>query len=493
MSATLPSGDGRIAVWIAVCAALVYLPFSHGHLTGSDEYSIYASTASLVEEGDLAVGRGLHRFAGRNGRWYSIFAVGQSLLAVPFYLVGSAVEDSVSAEALARVLGRTSENAIDTLENARIFAVSLYAPLVSALLVALFYLFERRLGASCRSALLATALLGGTTYVALMSMYFLRHTTETLAVVGALYALCGWRRSGRLRALAIGCLLASLTVLIRVPSAVSGIALAGYLIFSIRERAGEPGSLPPWPRLVLAVALPVMAVAALHVGVNQWKWGTWIGSPMLDQSRAFSTPIHVGVAGLLFAPGSSLFVYSPLLLLLPWTLPTFLRRHRAEAWTLLAVAGSVLLLSSGFQLWHGLWSSPGPRMIFIVVPLLMLPLGPWLDRPAGRGRAWAVASLALLGAAAQLGLLLARWRTVVEVMDYRSYEPFGTFLWTPGLSPVLGAWRVVAQGGIDTWLGSLVTGVPGREPFPTFAGALLMVWALAFGAALLQLRRSVRG
>ena len=126
---------------------------------------------------------------------------------------------------------------------------------------------------------------------------------------------------------------------------------------------------------------------------------------MLAQSRAFSTPIHVGAAGLLFAPGSSLFVYSPLLLLLPWTLPAFLRQHRAEAWTLLVVSGCLLLLSSGFQLWHGLWSSPGPRMIFTAVPLLMLPLGPWLDRPGGRARAWAVTSLALLGAVTQLGLL----------------------------------------------------------------------------------------
>lgn len=492
MVAAPSRGDARIAAWVAVCAALVYLPFGHGHLTGSDEYGVYASTEALVERGDLAVGPGLHRFAGRDGRFYSIFAPGQSVLAVPFYLVGAWVGEHVPADAISRVTGRTFENVVDTYENPRIFAVSLYPPLASALLVALFYLFERRLGASRRGALAATALLGGTTYVALMSMYFLRHTTETLAILGSLYALYGWRREGRLTALAVGCLLASSTVLIRVPSAVSGVALAGYLLFTLHERARAPGGLPAWPRLLLAVALPAAAVAAAHMGVNHWKWGTWLASPMLDQSRAFSTPLYIGAAGLLFAPGSSLFVYSPLLCLLPWTLPGFLRRHRAEAWTLLAIAGSLLLLSSGFQLWHGLWSSPGPRMIFPAVPLLMLPLGPWLDRPARAARTAAVAALACLGAVVQLGLLLARWRTIVDVMGYRSFQPMGSFLWSPALSPVLGAWRVVARGEVDTWLWSLVFGVPGREPAPLVATVLLLAWAVALVGAIFALRRSLR-
>jgi hypothetical protein len=85
-----------------VCAALVYLPFDHGHLTGSDEYGVYASTEALVEHGDLAVGPGLHLFAGRDGRFYSIFAPGQSILAGPFYLVGAWVEEHVPADALRR-------------------------------------------------------------------------------------------------------------------------------------------------------------------------------------------------------------------------------------------------------------------------------------------------------------------------------------------------------------------------------------------------------
>ena len=119
---------------------------------------------------------------------------------------------------------------------------------------------------------------------------------------------------------------------------------------------------------------------------------------MLDQSRYLTTPLRVGLAGLLVSPGSSIFVYSPPLLLLPWTLPGFWRAHRAECACVLAVCASLLLLAAPFQLWHGLWSCPGPRMVFAATPLLMLPLGPWLDARRSRRALVVTGLLGLLGA-----------------------------------------------------------------------------------------------
>ena len=116
---------------------------------------------------------------------------------------------------------------------------------------------------------------------------------------------------------------------------------------------------------------------------------------MLAQSPLLSGSLIDGLHGLLLTPGASVFVYSPLLLLLPLTLPEFYRRHRAECVTALAIVASFLGLCGTFLFWHGLWSSPGPRYLFVATPLLMLPLGPWLD---GARRTWqwlAVGGLAL--------------------------------------------------------------------------------------------------
>jgi hypothetical protein len=484
--------ERRIAAWLAACAALVYLPFCHGHLTGSDEVGVFMTTKSMWEDRDLSIGPGQHVFEGRDGRRYSIFAIGQSLLALPFYAAGDLAWHGLPPAWVARVLGRTQEGVADTFETPQIFAVTLYAPLASGALVGLFYLFQRRLGASRRSGVWASLVFGGATYAAMMSVYFLQHTTEALAILGSLYALLGFRQDGRLRDLAAGSLLASLTVLIRVPSSVAGAALAAYLAFVLVQRARSPGGLPPLSQLAAAVALPAAAVAAVHVGINQLKWGTWIASPMLDQQRFLTVDIRVGIAGLLASPGSSIFVYSPPLLLLPFTLRWFWRERRAECVTALAIVTSVLLVAAPFQLWHGMWSCPGPRMLFVATPLLMLPLGPWLD--GHRSRPWC-AALALLGAAGalvQLGLLTAKWRTVVDAMEYRKSGP-EVFLFEPALSPALASLRGLWRGEVDVWLWSLVRGAPGREPAPEVAVVVLLLWAAALLVCALRLRRAVAG
>ena len=70
--------------------------------------------------------------------------------------------------------------------------------------------------------------------------------------------------------------------------------------------------------------------------------------------------------------GSSIFLYSPLLLMLPWSFPALWRKARPESLTILVIVVCSLLLASRFILWHGLWSSPGPRMLFVATPLFML-------------------------------------------------------------------------------------------------------------------------
>ena len=194
--------DRRVAVWLGACFALLYLPFNHGHLSGSDEVGVFLSTRSLYQDGDLAIGPGKHNFEGRDGKRYSIFAVGQSVLALPFYAAGDLAERALPPEWVRRGIGRRNEGVIDTVESLPIFAVGLYPPLASGVLVGLFFLCQRRLGASRRSSLLAAALLGASSYVASLSIYLLRHTTEAIAILGGFYALQGWRQSGRLGALA---------------------------------------------------------------------------------------------------------------------------------------------------------------------------------------------------------------------------------------------------------------------------------------------------
>lgn len=484
-------GDRRVAAWLAAVAALAYLPFDHCHFSGSDEDGVFRPAEQLYRSGTLAVEPGKHRFRGRDGRIYSHFAIGQSLLVLPLLAAGDAFGRALPEPARAALFGREPENRMfDTIETPAIAGASLYAPLASGLLVALFFLCERGLDASRRSSLLAAAALGASSYVACQAVYFLRHTTEALAILASLGALHAWRRGGRLRWLAVGSLCASSIVLIRVPAAVAGPALAGYLLFTLWERRRAPGR-PSWVAQALAVAGPALALAAVHLAVNQAKWGTWIASPMLAQSPLLRGDLLRGLQGLLLSPGASVFVYSPLLLLLPFTLKDFLRQRRAEGVALLALSASFVALAATFTFWHGLWSAPGPRYLFVLTPLLLLPLAPWLD--GARRSGWlAAGGLAGVGLLVQLPLLTAHWRHTVETMGYQAELATVSFLFEPLRSPVVGCWRSLLAGDLDVYLWSLAYGAPGRAPRPGLALAGLALWVLVFALALAGLRGALR-
>ena len=242
--------DLRAAAWLAALFFFFYLIFDHGHFNGSDEVGVYETTRSLWERGSLDVPPVLaklpHFYRGRDGGLYSHFAVGQSVLALPFYGFGKLLDSSLPEAWRSALAGPQPSPQGGSVE---IFAVSLYAPFASALLIGLFYLFQRSLATTARSALIVSVLLGSTTYVAMMSVYHLRHTTEALAALGSLYAFHRFRQGHNLGALAAGSFLASSILLIRVPSVIAGPGLAGYALWALFAARHEDDSLRgprPW-------------------------------------------------------------------------------------------------------------------------------------------------------------------------------------------------------------------------------------------------------
>jgi hypothetical protein len=486
--------DRRLALWLGAAAFLAYLPFVHGHFTGTDEMGVFLTTQALYEEGSFEVRGGPHRFRGREGRTYAHFAPGLPVLALPFYALGDVAARSLPARWVEALSGRRQEpERIDTRGNPRTFAVAIYPPLATAVLVALFFLVQRRLGASVASSVAASALLGGGTYVAAHSVYFLRHTTETIPWLASFLALLAYRESGRLRDLALGSFCASLILLIAVPATVGVPALAGYGLFAAWPQLSRGGSTDR-ARLLAAGVLPALGVVALHLMHNYALWGAWFESPMVAQRHGFTTPLHVGLAGFLFSPGVSLFVYSPPLLLAGLVLPSFWRERRAECVTAVVASSCLLLFCAGFSLWHGLWSAPGPRYLFALTPLLLLPLGLWLDAHAGHRGRQALWLLGIAGLLVQLVLMLSRWSAVIRGMGYVEAAQRGdlSFLWAPGRSPLAGSVRALGEGRFDAWWLGLATGFDGGAASPGAALLLFAVWAGGAAFVWVRLRRLLR-
>ncbi len=485
--------DLRIAWLLAACALLYLLLFVHGHFSGTDEVEVFEQTKSLYERGDFAVPPGVNTFPGKDRRLYALFAVGQSTLAVPFYVLGTIAERTLPREWVQRLAGIESRSGtVQWGGTVPIFMVCLYSPVMGALLVGLFYLFERRLGASARSAVLASALLGTTTYVSTMSGFFLQHMTEAVALLGGFYAFHAFKEGKRWTALAAGSLVASFTLLVRIPGCMAAPALAGYVGWSLRRRAAEETTSGVVARSIACVGIPAAMVLAAHIAVNLWRFGTWMRSPYIDQIAFFTGPLYLGIYGFLLSPGGSIFVYSPLLLLLPWTLPAFWRRHRAECATVAGIALVFLLVCSKNEDWTGLYSAPGPRFLFSLTPFLMLPLGLWLDGETRARRRIALWSLAMVGLAVQLVTMAAHWGDVIEIMQWKQFVPALSFVWIPNWCPIVGCLMALGQGIVDPFLWKLFFGSPGVEAAPAAAGILLAVWAACFSSALILLLRCLK-
>lgn len=144
-----------------------------------------------------------------------------------------------------------------------------------------------------------------------------------------------------------------------------------------------------WDRTALKVGAVLGAlVVLLWMAVNVVKFGSplstgyadsTIANDVFDGRNGFSTPVWVGLHGLLFSAGRGLVVYAPLSLVGLW----FLRRER-DAWhgaalPLFLGVAVPLVVYSGWWSWHG-GTCYGPRLLTPFLGLWMLGLGPALQR-----------------------------------------------------------------------------------------------------------------
>lgn len=504
--------EWRLALAVGLTCTLFYSGLTHGNFKGSDEVGVFQVTESLYRDRTLEVPVHHHAHVGADGRLYHAWATGQSVLALPFYAL-SQLADAVLPDSWTQALagprgqstrrlrpGRLEELRRAGIADVRaqtlrysgwlpIFFVSLFAPVASGALVAVFFLLQRELGVSIRSALAAAMLTGLASYPAMMSTFFLRHTTETVAILAAFALFHAYRRTGALPLLAWGSLVASSAVLVRFPAVLSSLGLAFYVGWCVRHRARDGARLSP---ALLSVVGPLVLLGAVHCGLNYAKWGTWFLSPMVSGGLESSTSFWTALSAFLWSPGISVFAYSPLLLLLPWTFRAQWRVGRPECIAIVIIVVTELLYFSNYRFWTGLWSAPGPRYLFPASVLLMVPLGVWLDGSRSRIQNGLLWGLACLGGIAQLALSTATWSGVIRGEGYKDYDPAFSFLFVPDASPIVGSLRVVLAGDLDTWLWKLAVGWPGQSAEPVVAAGLAFLWIAASTGMWLWVRRIVR-
>jgi len=360
---------------------------------GAVEDTLLRTTESLVLRGDTAISDGLGR-RGRDGAFYSRFALGTPLVHAPLYAAGRFVS------------GGRREPAWQT---ARLTGL-----LLGALIVALVYRLGRVLGAGPLGATAAAMMTAATTVLWPYALWVTPQLTSTVGVATAAVGALSYRRYPRMQSMATTSVGLTLAVLAQPANA---LLVPIVLVYVFADR---PRRLLPQMRRLPVFVLPVAAALAWTLWHNHARFGHWLaflGSGFtppigadgrrpwlgIPTSHAFQRP-SASICG--FGLGSVWF--NPLLVLGLGVLVWLLVKRRREAVLLAAMSVTVLLTAVARWDWSG-GEAWGPVRLLEVVPLLAAPAALALT-PRRRSRpAWFLAGgLACAGLAIQAPLLLAR-------------------------------------------------------------------------------------
>lgn len=383
-------------LWLFIGAMAIYT------LTGafysnfiSDGDVMYAVTVQLAEHHSVALQPDPGKpqiVQGRNGNYYSKYGIGQSLAAYPFYRFGHRYAYDYGLKA----------NAAFVMP----FFFTRFLPIMAtAATVWLVYLFSKLLYDSTKIGIGIAVIYGLGTSAWPYSRYFFSEPLFTLCTFGAAFTLYlvkrannKWWRGGWL---IVSGFLLGYGLLVRVSGAALLPAYAVYLWLLVAQRIKADVNFADQlkntaqksllqklfanaqtyftlPRLKAFVsdgllmvvgALPTLAVLLLY---NYVRFGSPFNNGYDDET--FSTPIWEGLYGLLFSPGKSVFLYSPVLIAVPFALRGFWRRFQSEAIMFGLVIGITIIYYSMWWAWWG-GASWGPRFLVPLLPFAVMSLG----------------------------------------------------------------------------------------------------------------------
>jgi hypothetical protein len=452
-----------LAIRLFLFLLVMYLPLTRGHFWSTDEVGLYHQTRSLWDRGDLSVAPGLlNAVPGRGGRYFVPWGAGQSVMSLPLYGLGKGVRSVLSAGGGQRWIQTFAGPAIGDQADRRwggeveIFFVNLFNCIALAALGAVFLAFSLRLGAAPKWALIATLMMGLATHVAGFSSGFFQHPAEALFLLWTFYFLFCDSLEPRGRTRLMAGFTAAIMLFVRVQTAMLLPVLAAYLFWRLwnRQHHDSPPNRRAVQVLIQSAPFLIPAAAGLVAAalVNDAKFGALSIRGSYTTLNPFTGSLLGHLYAYLFSPGESIFVFSPLLILAPWYFRGFARRYRAEALLIAASLAISLVVYGKLQFWHGQWCF-GPRFFMHLVPLMLLPLGIWLQEI--RRPAWvAVIALAAAGAFVEILHIGVNVSYVFHHEGYASLVPPFGFLYIPEISQIPAHLRAILAWDyrVDPWL-----------------------------------------
>ncbi|HNE82488.1 MAG TPA: hypothetical protein PLG25_01355 [bacterium] len=433
----------------------VNLLFTGGRIASSDETAYFLEAQSVVERGTLAIPTGIvnNGAFGVDGRFYVGGGVGYTILGAPMYAFGLLITKALP---IPETYSLFVLKGIFTLIN----------PILCALLGLLMIHYLRFMSVSWGFAFLWASALLFTTNVFVYSKSSMREPLITVCVLMAIMEIFTFGRTSLRKHLHLAGIAAGWLVLIK-PSFLIFVPVFGlYLVWVLYDNRLH---VKDWLRAA-NVVIPVSIFSAwVSVFIGMAVCYNWLifGGPFTSGyskiQNPFSNPFLVGVYGLLFSSGKSLFLYAPLTILIFPAARCFLQREFKLFTAITVVCCTFIALHAKFVAWAG-DGSWGPRYLLPIVPLLFIVIGTYAYETIKKNRTlrFMIQTLAVIGLLIQFGgmtIYLGSYYRYLGEYPYTREFSDPEFLYkshfVPNYSPVVGHWELMGKAISKHWNGDI--------------------------------------
>lgn len=355
---------------------LGHLAVASGTIFGLDGSKRVEVAENLIDHGRVDIQPTEFSPLGRDGKQYTQYAIGPSLVTIPFYLAG---------RTLARFVPARGAEVVE-------FSEAMVNLVATVLTVGCLALFAIELGFHLRTAVIIGLLYAFGTMAWQQSKDSFEHPQVALYFTVLFYLLHRFARLRQRRLLLAAGLSLGAAVLTRYTTVLVGTGVVAFLsALAMRSGSQRPvRDAVVWSALV---ALPAVPFLVFDLWFNAMRFGSMLetGQQQLFGNLLSTATVLSGLWGLTLSLSEGLFVFVPVLWLGVWAVPRFAQRHWSLAIAVLVTASAHLLFYAMTKpvLRVGGWAW-GPRFFVDVMPLLVLMCAPVFERAAWAGapRRW---------------------------------------------------------------------------------------------------------
>lgn len=281
----------------------------------------------------------------------------------------------------------------NSLTHEETFTYLFFGPIITALSVSILFTLVRTYDYGIKTSVILALLYGFSTMAWAYSDTGLNVVEGTMFILLAMLFYRKFIRGNNKINLIFCGLAAGSSALVRYDMAIFDIILISFLGYKIIKNNNRIANF-------LSLTIPVFLCGLLLIIINMIRFGLPLEFGYGSGEGFFAghtTPLYLGIFGLLFSPGAGIFIFSPILLTMFISFPDFYKKHRFDFALILIYFASLLLFFGSFHAWHGFvgWSA---RYMLPIVPFLLIPLGSSIEYRKSRILKISIMTLGSLGA-----------------------------------------------------------------------------------------------